>query len=81
MFPHVRKPDLPALWHALKALDLATPNIGLVSDIIACPGLDYCSLANARATPVAQELTRRFADLVRAHRTDTGREIMDGLLA
>ena len=67
LFPHVRKADLPALWRALQALDLATPNVNLVSDIIACPGLDYCSLANARAIPVAQELTRRFADLARAH--------------
>ena len=42
---------------------LATPNVGLISDIIACPGLDYCSLANARSIPVAQEITRRFRDL------------------
>src|SRR5258708_122174 len=48
---------------ALDAISVATPNVGLVSDIIACPGLDYCSLANARAIPVAQELTRRFRDL------------------
>ena len=49
---------------------LATPNVGLVSDIIACPGLDYCSLANARSIPVAQELTRRFSDhaLAQHHR-------------
>jgi sulfite reductase (NADPH) hemoprotein beta-component len=47
----------------LEPLGLATPNIGLVSDIIACPGLDYCSLANTRSIPVAQELTRRFRDL------------------
>jgi len=60
--PHVAKRDLPALWKALDKIGLATPNINLVSDIIACPGLDYCSLANARSIPIAQELTRRFAN-------------------
>jgi sulfite reductase (NADPH) hemoprotein beta-component len=63
VLPHVAQRDLPALWRALDAVGVATPNVGLVSDIIACPGLDYCSLANARAIPVAQELTRRFRDL------------------
>jgi sulfite reductase (NADPH) hemoprotein beta-component len=62
VLPHVAQRDLPALWRALEASGLATPNVGLVSDIIACPGLDYCSLANARSIPVAQELTRRFRD-------------------
>ncbi len=60
--PHVAKRDLPALWKALDEIGLATPNVNLVSDIIACPGLDYCSLANARSIPIAQELTRRFAN-------------------
>src|SRR6201994_2927876 len=60
--PHVAKRDLPALWKALDAIGLAIPNVNLVSDIIACPGLDYCSLANARSIPIAQELTRRFAN-------------------
>ncbi|MFH0297548.1 nitrite/sulfite reductase [Bradyrhizobium sp. 31Argb] len=60
--PHVAKRDLPALWKALDKVGLATPNVNLVSDIIACPGLDYCSLANARSIPIAQELTRRFAN-------------------
>jgi sulfite reductase (NADPH) hemoprotein beta-component len=60
--PHVAKRDLPALWEALDKIGLATPNVNLVSDIIACPGLDYCSLANARSIPIAQELTRRFAN-------------------
>ena len=60
--PHVAKRDLPALWKALDNLGLATPNVNLISDIIACPGLDYCSLANARSIPIAQELTRRFAN-------------------
>ena len=54
------------MWQKLEALELATPNVGLVSDIIACPGLDYCSLANARSIPVAQELTQRFHDHVLA---------------
>ncbi len=63
VFPHVAQPDLPALWRALDTIGVATPNVGLVSDIIACPGLDYCSLANTRSIPVAQELTRRFRDL------------------
>lgn len=60
--PHVAKRDLPALWKALDAASLATPNVNLITDIIACPGLDYCSLANARSIPIAQELTRRFAN-------------------
>jgi len=67
--PHVAQRDLPALWRALDSIGVATPNVGLVSDIIACPGLDYCSLANTRSIPVAQELSRRFANL------DTQREI------
>jgi sulfite reductase (NADPH) hemoprotein beta-component len=61
--PHVAKRDLPALWKALDKAGLATPNVNLISDIIACPGLDYCSLANARSIPIAQELTQRFANL------------------
>lgn len=64
--PHVAQQDLPALWAALDAAGLATPNVNLVNDIIACPGLDYCALANARAIPVAQEIAKRFSDLDRA---------------
>jgi sulfite reductase (NADPH) hemoprotein beta-component len=60
--PHVAKKDLPALWKALDKIGVATPNVNLVTDIIACPGLDYCSLANTRAIPIAQELTHRFAN-------------------
>src|SRR2546430_491697 len=63
VLPHVAQRDLPALWRALDEIGVATPNVGLVSDIIACPGLDYCSLANTRSIPVAQELTRRFKSL------------------
>src|SRR5882724_663127 len=71
VLPHVPQRDLPALWEALDRIGVATPNVGLVSDIIACPGLDYCSLANTRSIPVAQELTRRFHDIDLAH--DLGR--------
>jgi len=60
--PHIAKRDLPALWRALDRIGVATPNVNLVTDIIACPGLDYCSLANARSIPIAQEITRRFAN-------------------
>lgn len=63
VLPHVAQRDLPEIWRALDRDGLATPNVGLVSDIIACPGLDYCSLANTRSIPVAQELTRRFRNL------------------
>ena len=65
VLPHVRKADLYAVWQALDAAGLATPNLDLISDIIACPGLDYCSLANARSIPVAQKIADRFADLGR----------------
>ena len=65
VLPHVRKADLFAIWQALDAAELATPNLDLISDIIACPGLDYCSLANARSIPVAQKIAQRFADPVR----------------
>jgi sulfite reductase (NADPH) hemoprotein beta-component len=58
--PHVAQRDLPALWHALDEIGVATPNVNLITDIISCPGLDYCSLANARSIPIAQEITRRF---------------------
>ncbi|MCA0920990.1 nitrite/sulfite reductase [Pseudooceanicola nanhaiensis] len=67
ILPHVHRSDLPALHAALKAADLATANIGLVSDIIACPGMDYCALATARSIPVAQEIATRFEELKLAH--------------
>jgi sulfite reductase (NADPH) hemoprotein beta-component len=63
--PHVAKRDLYALWQALVAADLATANLDLVSDIIACPGLDYCSLANARSIPIAQKIAKRFENIDR----------------
>ncbi|RVU07592.1 nitrite/sulfite reductase [Novosphingobium umbonatum] len=61
VLPHVRKADLFALWQALVAAELATPNLDDVTDIIACPGLDYCTLANARSIPVAQKVAERMA--------------------
>jgi sulfite reductase (NADPH) hemoprotein beta-component len=66
ILPHVKLDDVPAVHAALRDAQLATPNINLVSDIIACPGLDYCALANARAIPIAQDIARRFADEERA---------------
>jgi sulfite reductase (NADPH) hemoprotein beta-component len=65
VLPHVRKRDLFALWQQLDDAGLAAPNLDLISDIIACPGLDYCSLANARSIPLAQKITKRFANLDR----------------
>jgi sulfite reductase (NADPH) hemoprotein beta-component len=61
VLPHVRKADLYAVWQALDGAGLANANLDLISDIIACPGLDYCSLANARSIPVAQKIAERFA--------------------
>jgi sulfite reductase (NADPH) hemoprotein beta-component len=60
VLPHVRKADLYALWTALDEAGLGTPNLDRIGDIIACPGLDYCSLANARSIPVAQRISERF---------------------
>ena len=62
VLPHVRKQDLYAVWQALNEAGLADTNLDLVTDIIACPGLDYCSLANARSIPLAQKIAERFAD-------------------
>ncbi len=60
VLPHVPKAHIHAVFQALRAADLATANIGLVSDIIACPGMDYCGLATARSIPVAQDIAARF---------------------
>lgn len=62
VLPHVRKQDLHAVWSALHKAGLGEANLDLVTDIIACPGLDYCTLANARSIPVAQKIAERFAD-------------------
>ena len=67
ILPHVHKSDLPALHAALKTDGLATANVGLISDIIACPGMDYCALATARSIPVAQQIAQRFDELKLEH--------------
>ncbi len=66
LLPHVKLDDVPAVFARLQEIGLATANIDLITDIIACPGLDYCALANARAIPIAQAIARRFADDDRA---------------
>ncbi|MBM3651137.1 MAG: nitrite/sulfite reductase, partial [Alphaproteobacteria bacterium] len=67
---HVAVADLPAVWRALSRLGFAEANVGKITDIIACPGLDYCALANARSIPVAQRISTHFAEL--AHQHDIG---------
>jgi sulfite reductase (NADPH) hemoprotein beta-component len=68
VLPHVKLDDIPAVWAGLRDAGIATPNINLVSDIIACPGLDYCALANARAIPIAQHIAEKFRDQDRAEK-------------
>jgi sulfite reductase (NADPH) hemoprotein beta-component len=63
----VRQRDLPALWREARAIGLATPNIGLLTNIISCPGGDFCALANAKSIPVAQAIQERFDDLDYLH--------------
>jgi len=65
VLPSVRKADLYTVWQQLRGAGLAEANLDLITDIIACPGLDYCSLANARSIPIAQKIAQRFADPVR----------------
>jgi sulfite reductase (NADPH) hemoprotein beta-component len=67
ILPHVHNADLPQVYHALRQADLAIANIGLISDIIACPGMDYCALATARSIPVAQQIATRFHALKLEH--------------
>ena len=67
VLPHVKLDDVKAVYDALAPHELATANLGLISDQIACPGLDYCNLANARSIPLAQEISARFADLDRQY--------------
>ncbi len=62
ILPHVHKNDLPSVYSALRAAGLGTANVGLISDIIACPGMDYCALATARSIPIAQEIATHFDD-------------------
>ncbi|OUJ13449.1 nitrite/sulfite reductase [Acetobacter okinawensis] len=64
---HVRKDGLLALWQVLTANGLGTANVGMITDIIACPGLDYCALANARSIPIAQKLSQRFSSAALQH--------------
>ncbi|MFU8899702.1 MAG: nitrite/sulfite reductase, partial [Roseinatronobacter sp.] len=68
ILPHVHKSDLPRVHAMLQSAGLATANIGLISDIIACPGMDYCALATARSIPVAQDIAQAF----RARELDIG---------
>ena len=67
IFADVRQSDLFALWNELKALGLATPNLGLLTNIVCCPGGDFCSLANAKSIPIAEAIQRRFDDLDYLH--------------
>ncbi|MFD2207160.1 nitrite/sulfite reductase [Kiloniella antarctica] len=67
VLPHVKQEDLYEVFTGLKAAGLATANLGLISDMIVCPGLDYCALANARSIPVAQAISKRFSDIERQH--------------
>jgi sulfite reductase (NADPH) hemoprotein beta-component len=63
LLPWVRQDELHALWEEARAASFATPNIGLLTDMIACPGGDFCALANARSIPIAAAITERFTDL------------------
>jgi sulfite reductase (NADPH) hemoprotein beta-component len=74
VLPHVRLDDLPTVHAALEAAGLATANIDLASDIIACPGLDYCALANARAIPIAQDIARKFEEFYQLSLGGSGAE-------
>jgi sulfite reductase (NADPH) hemoprotein beta-component len=67
ILPHVHLSDLPGLHAALRGSGLETANVGLISDIIACPGMDYCALATARSIPVAQQIANRFDELKLEH--------------
>jgi len=67
ILPHVAVEDLPRVYRSLAALGFAEANVGKITDIIACPGLDYCALANARSIPVAQRISTHFASLARQH--------------
>jgi sulfite reductase (NADPH) hemoprotein beta-component len=67
ILPHVNKSHIPAVYAELRKVGLATANIGLISDIIACPGMDYCALATARSIPIAQQIATRFEELKLEH--------------
>ena len=80
VLPHVAVADLPNVYDALVAAGLHAANAGLITDLIACPGLDYCNLANARSIPIAQEIARRFADTGRAQAIGTLRLNISGCI-
>ena len=67
VLPHVAIEHLPSVWKALDHLGFAEANVGKITDIIACPGLDYCALANARSIPVSQRISNHFANLAKQH--------------
>lgn len=67
VIPHVKQADLYSLWQALEQHNMATPNIGLLTDMICCPGLDFCSLANAGSIPIARQINEKFTDLDYLH--------------
>ena len=67
VLPHVRTDEVYLVWQELVSCGLGTPNVGLITDMITCPGLDYCNLANARSIPVAQDIARRFEDIELQH--------------
>jgi sulfite reductase (NADPH) hemoprotein beta-component len=67
VLPHVQQADLYPLWRDLRSMELATPNIGLLTDMICCPGLDFCSLANAGSIPIAKQINEKFNDLDYLH--------------
>ncbi|HTI18697.1 MAG TPA: nitrite/sulfite reductase, partial [Trinickia sp.] len=67
ILPNVKKSDLFAVWERAKQHGFATPNVGLLTDIIACPGGDFCSLANAKSIPIALAIQQRFEDLDYVH--------------
>ena len=67
VFPHVKQGDLYGLWQQLDKHSLATPNIGLLTDMICCPGLDFCSLANAGSIPIAKQINQKFSDMDYLH--------------
>jgi sulfite reductase (NADPH) hemoprotein beta-component len=67
LLPWVHQDDLPELWHAARKAGLAKPNIRLLTDMISCPGGDFCSLANARSLPIAEAITQRYQDLDELH--------------
>jgi len=67
VLPHVRTDEVYMVWQELVSGGLGTPNVGLITDMITCPGLDYCNLANARSIPVAQDIARRFEDIELQH--------------